>query len=437
MLFEKSISVPGKLYLPLLEQKINLPPHLEITIDNLLQLEKKINQQAITKWPALSEHNAIFTADPHRIPTNFFELATNHGRTLHHENWNDNHYGITELHYQYGYPQPPPQQFPNQKEMLALKGAGFSQWLSTAKKNKSTNQQGLERNYPILKKKQPNLVTHTFWGGETRDVASLQYINALVLNILIERHKLLPATYTPLQVISPIQIPIFQEEKMVTCSIEEYCNPEFTFPPQIANQYTLLSIPEVHNLAQLVYTGELLDLRVPPATFKLDDGHRVYSTGLLYAKENNNLDSITKKITTFTKKIANIILTAHNYNITFSNGEFSSLSNNNISVGGIVCDLDTMHISLLTTDQTSLQTIQQRKNEDIEHALRTLICYANLYEQTKSNTKKGFEYQVNYNQYPLFGFALQAVQEFVQIYPLSDTQLQQSINKDLYYLLKK
>ncbi len=437
MLFEKSISVQSKAYSPLLQQKIELPPHLEITIDDLLQLEKRIHQQAITKWPLLANHNGFFTADPQRFPINFFELATNHARTLHNENWSDGHSIIPLLHEDYGYTEPVPTPFPSGKEILAVKGAGFSQWLSTAKRNKAINQQGKERNYPILKKMQPSLVSHTFWGGETRDEASLQYINALVLNLLIQRHGLQQATYTPLQVLSPLEMPIFQEEKISICSINEYCNPQFIFSDPIAQRYTLPTSPEVHNLAQLVYTGELIDLRVPPVTFKLNDGHRLYSYGVLRDEKMDNIDNVKLKITNFTKKIAKIVLTAHNYNITFSEGQFSSLSSGNVSIGGIVCDLDTMHLSPLTTGPISLQTIQQHKNEDIRYALQTIILYTHLYEQTQRNTREKINYQIGYNQYPVYGFALQAVKEFIEIYPQSQIQLQHNLPTDLYELLNR
>lgn len=171
------------------------------------------------------------------------------------------------------------------------------------------------------------------------DILKFEYINALILNILIKRHGLKQATYEPLKLFKPKELAILEMGELKIISLEEYANDKGkTFDD-------LPSIRDLDNIGQLFYVGEDVDLRVPPFMVTHYDygiANRYSLRGIF--KETCSVAEVKERVAKLKGTMMPLIELVHSYGGTFTEPTYydSSVENRNLAVSGLICDLDTL-----------------------------------------------------------------------------------------------
>jgi len=186
-MFENTIRVKARIInvLENIENK-NIPSQLELKVDDLLKVEHQI-QEEFGKYASkfgliVGEKNTRQFTHP------LYEFGYNHGRSLF-------------------------SRIPNTENLLiGVKGSGKSDWYH--KRDKLA--------YPIIKNFNAWYKTDIYIGGETLHFSKTQYINALLLNALIQRHNLSQAITKPLQVLHLEELPIYRNGSTKLFSIDDY-----------------------------------------------------------------------------------------------------------------------------------------------------------------------------------------------------------------------
>lgn len=357
MVFQNAIKVRSKQD-EFLKQELplSIAPQLEISLNDLVAIEQAIQKD--TKRVLSEKPVGFIDGNYKERPLHFCEYATNPGRSISSE--------------QFDY-----KEVPYGKQIVIAKGSGFWTWISTNPKP-TFEKRGVQRNYPILKKDNAQLSTHKMWGGQTTKSARQEYLNALILNNLIARHSLPQSTYKPLRIIKFNELPVLEDGKMKLCSLEDYCDTTFTdVSDSCFDDFSIPTLQQVKDLAELIYIGELVNLRVPPLTFRIEGDQRFHSIGIFSGQiSSSQQKEIFEK---FTTNLASLVRTVHQYKGSFTTlrdnkAPLSSLSGNNVSLGGIVCDLDTLKFQ--TQDKEKLKRLQKW---DLEIAKKTLKCFISSY----------------------------------------------------------
>ncbi|MEK6915637.1 MAG: hypothetical protein AABW89_03815 [Nanoarchaeota archaeon] len=241
MEFPNTIGVKGKILDPLAGE-IKLSPRLELTVKDLREVEREIQERYRGKLDLSGD--GIITIDNRAYERNFLELFQAHNRTIHSRDRPEK---------------------PSFAEVIAVKGAGLLGW---SKYKPFVNNEGLQRRYPIVMRDGVSLNSHRIWGGISRKAACFQYVNALILNALIKRQDISQATYFSLRVVALEELLLEENGEIRRCSMDDYCNDSFR-PPEF--NVRLPKKEETCEFAQLFYVGDTLDCRVVPETFKWDD----------------------------------------------------------------------------------------------------------------------------------------------------------------------
>ncbi|MBS3081952.1 hypothetical protein J4416_03410 [Candidatus Pacearchaeota archaeon] len=382
MEFPNTVRVNGKELDPL-AKLTTLPPLLGLTIEDLRRVEREIQG----KYDLGEINSGFINVDETHYPISIFETFIWHGRTTHSR---------------------PRAEFPVFEEVHAVKGSGLLGW---PKALEATNGAGIKRRYPIVVREDRDLDSHRFWGGESITFAEHQYVNALILNALIKRHSLPQSTYFPLRVIGFEQLPVMENEEMKICHLEDYCDQGFSFSKDHVKVPTL---DQAQKFAQLHYVGDTLDFRVLTGSMKDDGGHRYYAPGAL--SKLGNTEEKRQRVVDFTRKVASLTKIVHEHGGSFaaytSNRPLTSLSANNVSLQGNVCDLDTLEFS-------AVGDIKRLQAMDYEFALRTCIGFAEMLDIISLNdslTPGAYKIERFGTLYATLGLGTDSKKAFSEIY---------------------
>lgn len=309
-------------------------------------------------------------------------------------------------------------------EEIVVKGSGFWDWNS---KSMGVRQHPIRLNDTFAQ-----FETHKYWGGQTLDYAELEYKNALILNTLIRKRKIPQATYMPIAVMHFGELPIAENGKIKVVSFSEYTN------PKVPRLYTIPDYEDMTNLGQLIYTGKLPNLRVPLSFYKDENDEKIYTAELFHEKYSyEQADILTKQ---FGRNLAQLIKAVHEDNGTFTveqqnksgnNRVLSSLTPNNVSLTGLICDLDTLHF-----DTKKSNKLEENQLTDLHFVKHTIMSFSNLFEKKRETAKEGLNYKMNFYAYPEYGFAKESLEQFVKAYPKSEEIMDIGTDSSTY-LMKK
>lgn len=324
-----------------------LTPELDLNIDDLISTEKNVSQ----KYYNMIEPNTAFFPKTSSRPLNFFEQIDGPQRTLLSNRYED------------------VKKIPKNDITFAVKGSGFWSWpingivFEDSKRTK--------RVYPIVKNHNPRFPSHKFWGGMEISFATHEYISAMILNALIQRHSLPQSTYVPISIVKPELFPIMEDKTQKIVTIDEYCKKGFR---NVNSKFSVPNQEEMNETAQYIYAGELVGLRVPPTTYFYLYSP-ISSRGIL-SKEYESAREVLTKIDEFVINIASLLKTVHSYNGTFTSiskkRKISSLDKSNVTLSGVVCDLDTLSFG---------DASKKHKKIDISIAADTIANFTNLFEE--------------------------------------------------------
>ncbi len=404
-MFNNVITVKGHLLSPFEGLKDRLPPCLDMTVDDLERLD------ALTKDRLkFKPRGECYVRSEEREDRNFFEELTSHGRSI--------HTGKSNIEKE--------ADLPYEELVYVCKGSGLRGWNRKDFPLKMTDKKGRVRHLPISFRWTTLQDPRKFWGGMSDKSSVKQYHNALILNAISQRHKIEGAVCVPLQIARFSELPLIEDGKLRICTHEEYCNSEFTgsaIPHTVA---------EAKQFAEFVYVGEIVHLRVPPRTDK-NDGNRIYSAGYL-ADSTKSADQRRNLVEKFAHKIGSLARAVHSYRGTFSfpsdydirqwiekgspdkspNIISSSLNGSNVSLSGVVCDLESVNFEI---DDDDLLAHVQRV--DRIGCVATIQNFANLYDipsRIRPDDPK-MNYNLSWSDYPTLGLARAGIEALLEVYP--------------------
>ena len=414
-MFKNAIAVEGVLYdtFENMSDK-ELPAQLELRIKDLKIIKHSLDEKLRSSGIDTADKRGWITDGAQMWGTNPFDYASPHERAIYSDEFTSPNIRFNYGDYTYRLDKKPPET----QMVIAAKGSGYRKWLheSAAEFTKAKKSYKI----PILRWIDPPQSSYVFLGGESTYSAKWQYVSALILHALSQRHNLPEVTYTPIKITNFQELPVFESGTIIKVPISEYCSQSKTL--MCDGKFRLPTKKEGTELAELFYFGDSVHLRVPPRSFKVNDGEcRAYSVSWLFDPEQRT-DVVRERITDFVSKIAHLLRIVHAYNGTFSKewSGNSSLLCRNVSLSGIICDLDTVDFSI--TNPKALRTCQEN---DIFNALRTVECFANLFEEI-SQKDTNFGYKVSAycgDKFPVYGFAKHGLDVFRKIYPSSFTIL--------------
>jgi hypothetical protein len=407
-MFKESIELDGTSYDPLERYcRKDIPERLDMGLKDLRLTEKEIKQN----FGKVPSDKCYITLAPEYKPKNFFEYCEMPGRTVFSL---DRPEGIENLQIE--------------NEIIAAKGSGFLGWLS--KESPSFKRKRGNRKYPIIVKNHVQVNARKYWGGQMEDIANWQYFNALILNTLIKRHHIPQATIKPIECIHFNQLPVLDNGKLKVIPLREYC--DRSFKPDDEKSYTgpyfrLPDIQEAKNFAEFIYAGNAVHLRVPHSFTDIEKyGMRIQLPTAGIMSEHGSERQKWEIIENFVKRLAPLIKVVHSYKGTFTadTGKktklynyisfASSVESSNVSLGGVICDLDTLYF------HEDMGEFKKMMKFDIKCILKTVNDFADLYEDItrKPTSKRSYQMPYEYG-YSTHGFGKKATQLFSDIYGLS------------------
>lgn len=304
----RAIKVRGRTVDPF--EDIEVPSHLELPHSKLRDLERRIQE----KHTNFIERDAAFFSD--------------HGR----ESFGS---AMCELHKRSLYSSPS-----SEGKVVMAKGTGVTGWRMIEFPLVTGNAQS----FPVVVRKEWSLAAHKYWGGESLERARYQYVTALILLALAERHHIEPPCYTPLGVVQPLEFPV-QDNSGIRFV------PDYSNGGELMNDgYRLPEHDELCELGQLFYIGKAINYRISlwnsPWSPDAPTSHFLSPEQL-------------------EQHLTQSAVVVHSYNGAFSdeysNGRFSSsLSSANVSISGQVCDLDTVSFELSEPALSAAQSADMR-----------------------------------------------------------------------------